>query len=120
MRPSLALTLMIALALLLPAAAEAGMRSGGRINVFRAPHVRHAQIRHFRSPRRATNLAPFLGSDFIDDGIDGQVADAGTPDAPFPASLGRLPRRLGNERATVDVEHGVTVIRGPGSRHILP
>ncbi len=81
----------------------------------------HAPFGHLRSTRSAANLAPFLGSDFIGDGIDGPVADAAAPSgAPFPAALGPLPRRAANERATVDVERGVTVVRGRGSRHILP
>jgi len=142
MRPWL--PLIVALALLLPAAAEAaGMRDGSRVSVFRAHSafhahsafrahsvvrthhvrhdVRHAPFRRSRSTRSAADLAPFFGSDFIGDGIVGPVANAAPPaDAPFLASLGRLPRPAAEAHATVEVERGVTVVRGPGSRHLLP
>jgi hypothetical protein len=88
--------------------------------------MRHAHVRRSRSARSAADLAPFFGSDFIGDGFIGDrfgapVADAAPPaDAPFLASLGRLPRPAAEAHATVEVERGVTVVRGPGSRHLLP
>ena len=119
MRPLLALIAMTALALP-PWAAEAGMRHSGRVHVVRVHHFQHAPFGRFRSTRNAADLAPFFGSDYLGGGFEGPVADAAPYGAPFPATLAGLPRLPTNERATVDVEKGVTVIRGPGSRHVLP
>ena len=80
----------------------------------------HAPFGRLRSTRSATNLAPFFGPDYLDDGIEEPVADATPYGVPLAATLAGLPRRPTNERATLDVEKGVTVVRGPGSQHVLP
>lgn len=119
MRPLLALVSVTALALL-PWAAEAGMRHNARVHVVRIHHFQHAPFGRLRSTRTAANLAPFFGPDYLDDGIEEPVADATPYGVPLAATLAGLPRRPTNERATLDVEKGVTVVRGPGSQHVLP
>ena len=122
MRVVMALTSLLALALL-PAAAEAGrspVRHGA--HVVRVHSPRHAEFARFnRLFRRNGNEAPFLGSGLYDGGFDGTVAEAPPESVGSVASLiPRLPRRVGDGRATVEVENGVTVVRGPGSHHLAP
>ena len=65
---------------------------------------------------------PFFGGELVDGFDDFGVAAppvfAGSL-MPPPLAFPPPPRRLANERATVETEQGVQIVRGPGSHHLL-
>jgi len=105
-----------------PAMAPGGMRHntvhGARVH--RQLH-RHLALRneHFG---QAAGFAPFFGDAFDTFGFDEPMPapiDTGVALASPLPTLPRPPRHPGDDRATVETTpFGVTVIRGPGSRHI--
>jgi hypothetical protein len=128
------LTLTCAIALTLPMAAEAGMARGhGTPHSFRIHQQRHAPIARFkngfrnrngfRNANNANNFnnSGFFGPDWYDNGYWGPMAQEPlAAQFPVPPPMPRMVRAAGDGRATVEEENGVTVFRGPGSRHLAP
>jgi hypothetical protein len=127
----------------LPLVAEAGMGHSGGGSTAPAIRMHMQQHRHviarFRNrflgnPNNFNNN--FNNGGFFGDfnGAFGDLGDYGYGNGyygngyappieaqyPAPPPMPRMPRPVSDARATVTEENGVTVFRGPGSRHIAP
>jgi hypothetical protein len=86
--------------------------------------TRHFGDRRFsRFLDRSLGFGPFFGGELVDGFDDFGVAAppvfAGSLMPPPLAFPPPPPRRLASERATVETEQGVQIVRGPGSHHLL-
>ena len=123
-----------------PVMAPAGMHHGMamaprgmRRNAVHGARVHRQLHRHlaFRNARfgHTAGFAPFFGGGFFGDAFDTlgfeepmpAPVDTGVALASPLPTMPRPPRHPGDDRATVETTpFGVTVIRGPGSRHVAP
>ncbi len=110
MRVVLALALLSALSTV-PAVSQAGMRP-------QSSHGVRAPAQHHRPhPFRATPGAVILGGG-LDQSSAAPPLEITPPEPMVPPAP---PRRVGDDRPTVEhTDVGVTIIRGPGSRHLAP
>ena len=113
MRALVAFALLFSLSM--PTAALA-MRSG-------VHHGVRFHVRHHPNQFRATHRTPWFGGGFYEGGgyYQSDTAPFAESTVPEPVVPPAPPRRVGDDRPTVEhTDVDVTIIRGPGSRHLAP